>query len=102
MIKNTYGIRKITIKAETKCYCPLGHDWYTNHFEIEMEPDKAIPDYCAVDNWIKENLSGKHHIVESAVCELHAYICANFAPHSCVVRSYVDDAAHSTVIVEKY
>ena len=49
MVKNIYGIRNISIDAQAKCYCPLGRDWYTNHFTIDIEVAEDIPDYVELD-----------------------------------------------------
>ena len=101
MIENVKKISSIRIESEAKCYCPLGQDWYTNHFTIDFEPDQYFPDYCQVDKWIDENINGKHMIIEDAVDMLHAYLKDTCMPYTCVVTSYVNDAKHSTVTVTK-
>lgn len=101
MVKNEYGISMIEISAEAKSYCPLGHDWYTNHFKISFFPDQFIPDYCEVDDWIKQNINGQELIIEAAVDKLHRHLCEKYDPVECVIESFVDDAAHSTVTVHK-
>ena len=100
-LANTYGIKVIQIEAEAKCFCPLGKDWYTNHFLIEMNPAEFIPDYCDIDNFIKEKINGAHLIIEAAVDFLYAYIKNEYAPEYLKITSYVDDATHSTVNVVK-
>ena len=100
-LENIYGIKKIQIRAEAKCFCPLGKDWYTNHFLIDIEVAEFIPDYCDVDKFIAENINGKHFIIEEAVAILHEYIKGEYFPASCKITSYVDDATHSTVSVVK-
>lgn len=100
-LANTHGIKKITIFAEAKCFCPLGKDWYTNRFEIDIEPAQYIPDYCDIDKYIAENINGKHMIIEEAVAKLYEYIKGEYAPAKCKISSYVDDATHSAVAVVK-
>jgi len=100
-LENTYGIKKIEIKAEAKCFCPLGQDWYTNHFLIEITPAKYIPDYCDIDEFIKEHINGEHLIIENAVAVLYEYIKEQYSPEYCKITSYVDDATHSAVSVIK-
>lgn len=101
MIKNEYGISKIKIDATSKNYCPLGKDWYTNNFEIELRAGDFIPDYCEVDNYINQTINGRQMIIEEAVKYLHDFIVKKYNPDKCVVRSYVEDAAHSPVTVER-
>lgn len=101
MVENSYGIERITIDIEAKCYCPLGKDWYTNKFTVEVCPGKYIPDYCELDAWVNENINGQHMIIERAVEMLHEHVVAMYHPIECHVASYVDDAAHSAVIVRK-
>ena len=102
MVENTYGIAHISIDSEAKCFCPLGQDWYTNHFEVDFYPNKYIPDYCEMDKWIAENINGKHLIIEDAVCRLHDYMMQTYQPEDCTVISRVDDAKHSKVVVIKF
>lgn len=101
MIKNTFEIDDITITTEAKCFCPLGKDWYTNHFDIRLEPGEFIPDYCDVDKWIDENIDGTEKIVEEAVSMLFEHIKTTYKPLELTVDSYVDDARHSDVSISK-
>lgn len=101
MIKNKFGIKHITIKSSCKNYCPLGKDWYTNNFNISISPKDLIPDYCDIDNFIKTEINNKHFIIEEAINKLHSFIITKYKPSDCEVLSYVDDATHSSVIVEK-
>ena len=101
-LQNTYEIKRIVIDAEAKCYCPLGKDWYTNHFAIEMELADFLPDYCDVDDFVAKNINGKEFIIEKAVALLYDYIKEEYRPAYCKVTSFVDDATHSAVTVEKY
>lgn len=101
MIKNTYGIRTIAITAEAKCFCPIGKDWYTNHFSIDFVPNELIPDYCEVDKFIEGNINGHHLIIEEAVNILHSYMKDTYAPSLVEVTSSVDDAKHCNVTVIK-
>ena len=101
MIKNIYGVSDIKIKATAKCFCPLGQDWYTNHFEITFVPEEYIPDYCDIDSFIKENINGKHFIIEEAVAKLYDFIKEEYQPYELQIKSEVDDAAHSAVVVNR-
>lgn len=101
MIKNEYGIEKISIESTAKCFCPLGKDWYTNQFTITMYPYSYLPDYCDLDAFIKENINGKHLIIEAAVAMLYEHIAQTYTPSYLEVLSYVDDAAHSAVTVTR-
>lgn len=102
MIDNDYGIGKITIELEARCFCPMGNDWYTNNFTVFFEPDKSIPDYCEVDNFVKKEIENKNFIIEKAVMVLHEFFMKNYKPKSCKVISYAGNATHSPVTVEKW
>lgn len=101
MIKNEYKINEISIDATAKCFCPLGKDWYTNQFTVNMTPSGFIPDYCEIDAFIKDEINGKHFIIEAAVAMLYEHITEKYRPASLEVLSYVDDAAHSAVTVRR-
>lgn len=101
MIKNEYKIEHISIESTAKCFCPLGKDWYTNQFTIDMYPNSYLPDYCELDAFIKENINGRHLIIEAAVAMLFEHVMEKYSPASLDVISYVDDAAHSAVTVTR-
>lgn len=101
MVTNSFGIKAITIESTAKCYCPLGNDWYTNKFTVDFVPGEFIPDYCEMDAWIAANINGKTMIIEDAVSSLHKYLQETYHPASLRVKSYVNDARHSTVTVCK-
>lgn len=101
MVENKYRINQITIKSKAKCFCPLGKDWYTNQFEVYMEPSDFIPDYCELDDFIEQQINGKEFIIEEAVAVLYEYIAVKYKPVVLSVESAVDDAAHSAVTVTR-
>lgn len=101
MVKNDFGINAITIECSAKCYCPLGRDWYTNKFTVDFVPGENIPDYCELDTWIAANINGQSMIIEDAVASLHKHLKTTYSPASLRVKSYVNDARHSTVTVCK-
>ena len=100
MVKNDYGVRRITMYPEAICYCPLCKDWYTNKFEVVMTVEDMIPDYCEVEEWLDENLRGKPLIIEEAINEFHEYLSDTYNPESIEITSTVDDAKHFPVRVE--
>lgn len=101
MIENTYGIYSIVYKPTAICFCPLGQDYYRNRFEVVIEPNKFIPDYCELDKWIEENINGETLIIEEAVAKLHEYIEKQYKPLWLNVTSHVARGRHSEVIVSK-
>ena len=104
MFENEQKISKIVMKGRSHNFCPLGNAHYTNHFTIEMEPNKCIPDYLEVERFIKENINDKKLIIEDSVAILADYIYDKFAPKFVIVSSHVTDAAHPEVEVftERY
>lgn len=101
MLKNDYDVKEVVMYPTAKCYCPLGNDWYTNKFEVRMTVGAVIPDYCEVEKWLDENISGKSLIIEEAVEKFHKYITETYSPLSLEVMSSVDDAKHFPVSVKK-
>lgn len=101
MIKNTYGIERINIVLNVKCFCPLGNDWYTGECLVDFHPNGYIPDYCAVDKWKEENIDGSELIAEEVVDKIHKFLVDTYDPYDCQVTCTVRDAKHSTVIITK-
>lgn len=98
--ENVQGITEISFEQNVQCYCPLGNDWYTNQLFITIVPDKLIPDYCDVDDFIR-GLSGKSLIIEDVIKEIFEYFKNEYAPKNIKIQSYVNDAKHLTVRVIK-
>ena len=100
MLRNEYGVKNITMYPEAICYCPLGNDWYTNKFEVTMQVNDVIPDYCEVEQWIDENIRGKSLIIEDALKKFREYLSETYNPAIFEVVSSVTDAKHFSVRVE--
>jgi hypothetical protein len=100
MINNEYGVKRITMYPKAICYCPLGKDWYTNKFEVEMQVKDVIPDYCEVEKWLGENIRGKPLIIEEAVRMFREYLIETYSPASIELTSSVSDAKHFPVRIE--
>lgn len=100
MVKNEYGVKRVTIYPEAICYCPLGKDWYTNKFEASMAVGEVIPDYCEVEKWLDENIRGKSLIIEDAVARFRKYLTETYSPVALEVTSSVKDAKHFPVRIE--
>lgn len=119
MFKNTQRITKIVFepKLPCHCYCPLGELYckkeaagtgkkemsphYTNHFKITFLPKEYICDYCDVEDWIREHINDETLIIEDAVDMLFNYIYDTYQPSYLKVESYVPDAVHGPVTIEK-
>lgn len=97
---NTQGITKINMSQNIQCFCPLGNDWYTNQVEIELIPDKIIPDYCEVDDFVR-SLGGESLIIEDVVKALFDYFKNSYGCSYVKIKSYVNDAKHLSVSVVK-
>ena len=100
MIDNDYGVKRITMYPEAICYCPLGHDWYTNKFEVMMKVNDVIPDYCEVEKWLDKNIRGKSLIIEEALEGFREYLEETYRPTALEIISSVYDAKHFPVKVE--
>ncbi len=98
--ENVQGITEISFTQNVQCFCPLGNDWYTNQLSVTMIPDKIIPDYCDVDDFIR-SLSGKELIIEDVIKQVFDYIKKEYNPKSIKVQSQVNDAKHLPVCVTK-
>ena len=100
MLKNEYGVKRITMYPEAICYCPLGNDWYTNKFEVKMNVKELIPDYCEIEKWLDKNIRGKSLIIEYALEMFRKYLIETYMPVSIKITSYVENAKHFAVRVE--
>lgn len=98
--ENKQGINKIKLFQNVQCFCPLGNDWYTNNIQIEIIPNKIIPDYCEVDEFIR-SLSGNNYIIEDVVYSIFEYFKKVYNCEYVKVESTVTDAKHLNVIVIK-
>ena len=117
MFKNTQKITKITFEpATTHNFCPLGQLFcdelakdgskpqlphYTNHFRITFVPGEFICDYIDVEKWIKKEINDESLIIEDAVSNLYDYVMETYHPEYLLVETYVDDAMHGAVNVQR-
>lgn len=98
--ENVQGITKICFNQNIQCFCPLGNDWYTNHVYIEIIPNKVIPDYCEVDEFLR-SLGGESLVIEDVIDKVFKYFKEEYKCSSVKVSSYVNDAKHLSVRVLK-
>lgn len=99
--KNEQEISNIQIgPIKVHNFCTLGKDWYTNNLSIVIRPYNEIPDYVDIDKYIK-SLEGEHLIIEDVVAKVYEHIYNVYQPKYLKISSYVDDAVHSPVMVEK-
>ena len=117
MFKNTQKITKIIFEPKTTHnFCPLGQLYcdelekngspkmlphYTNHFRITFIPGEFVCDYIDVEKWIVANINDKNLIIEDAVTVLYDYVNETYKPTYLKVETYVDDAMHGAVQVER-
>lgn len=100
-IENAQGITKIEYSTRSHNFCPIGKDWYTSNIKVVIEPDKQIPDYIELDEYIKDFVDSKHIIIEEVVNSVFTHIKKQYNPKYMIVTNTVTDAAHSPVTVTK-
>lgn len=118
MFKNTQKITKIIFEPKNACHnlCPLGQLYcdelaqngskpllphYTNRFKITFIPAEYVCDYIDVEKWIAANINDETLIIEDAVSMLYDYLNDTYKPSYLKVESYVNDAMHGPVYVER-
>ena len=117
MFQNTQKITKIVFEPKsTHNFCPLGQLYcdkmakngskpslphYTNHFKITFIPDTILCDYVDVEEWIHEKINDETLIIEDCVSMLFDYINDTYKPSYLKVESYVPDAVHGPVTIER-
>ena len=102
MISNSkYQIREINMYPTAVCFCPLGGDWYKNQFQVKMQPNLFIPDYCDIEEWLDNNIRGKFLIIEEELTLFYDYLNEMYEPVSLEIKSKVEDAKHFPVEVSK-
>ena len=102
MISNEkYQIKEINMYPIAICFCPLGDDWYKNKFQVRMQPNLIIPNYCDIEEWLDDNIRGKSLIIEDAVNLFYNYLIEEYKPVALEIKSHVEDAKHFPVEVTK-
>lgn len=96
--ENNYNISKIKMTKRIHNLCTIGQDWFTNNLEIELIPNKIIPDYIEVDEMI-QSFEGKELVIEEVVNGILSEL-KDYDPLYIKVVSKVDDAMHLPVEVE--
>lgn len=87
--KNEYNIKKILWKSrEVQSYCPLGTDYCTYRFEVEMVAGGVLFDYDVLHEWIDKNINGKVNTREMACHKLYCLLVKELKPVSLTVRAF--------------
>ena len=66
---------------------------------VTITPKKWIPDYCEIDEFIREQLDGKSLVIEEAACKLKQWLTGEIHPYWVEVESDVTDGVHGHVTV---
>ena len=96
--ENNYSITKIKMSKKIHNLCTIGQDWFTNNIEIELIPNKTIPDYIEVEGAINE-FEAKELVIEEVVYGILSKL-EEYEPKYIKVVSKVEDAMHLPVEVE--
>ena len=100
MLNNIQGITKIEMHRTVRAFCPLGNDWYCGQIKITFSPDRVIPNYCHVDEFIS-SLDGNSFILEDVVYKVFNYMNTTYKPLALEVSCTAEDAVHLPVTVTK-
>lgn len=95
--ENKYNIKLIKMNKKIHNLCTIGQDWFTNNIEIEIIPDKVIPDYIEVEKEISK-FESKELVIEEVVNGI-LEVMKEYEPKYIKVSSKVDDAMHLPVEV---
>ena len=99
--KNTMGISEISFTHSTRCYCPLGDDFYTGEISVYFVPGDNIPDYLDVQKAIDE-LVGQHLNGEGIVERVFDIMMGMaFGLKELEVTVDINDAGHFPVSIKK-
>ena len=97
--ENTMGITEISFTHSTRCYCPLGDDYYTGEIFVIFVPGDTIPDYLDVQKEI-DTLTGEHFNGEGIVEKVFD-IMLEYQPKELTVAVDINDAGHFPVSIIK-
>ena len=101
--ENTMNVRLITMKLRNlKIFCHIGKSWYTLNADVEFRPNKIIPDYIEVQNFLNEHIVNKELTIEVATANILDYLTTEYNPIDVTVKSNVNDAIHFEVEVLCY
>jgi hypothetical protein len=99
--ENKYGNIEMQFNQNVRCFCPLGDSFYCATVDVDVIPDKWIPDYCDVQRDLRK-LDGKPLILEDLLLEVYNYLIKEVEPKHLTVSVYSDDANHFPVRLTKY
>lgn len=100
-IENKYKVNELTYEASAFVYCPMGNDW--GHIDIfaKIKPNKYLPDYCDIDNFIEKNIEGKTLITEAVGFEVYNFIKNEIEPERLSVKVHSNNTSmhscHTTI-----
>ena len=97
---NKYGISNIEIKYDLQCFCPLGLDYYTAHFVIDVDTKDTLVDFSDIVKFLNGLIRGEY-IVEELVGIVFTEIKEQYCPDYLSVTATVDNAGHLPVKVTK-
>ena len=101
--ENDMGVKQIVMYLRNlKIFCPIGKTWYTLEAKINFIPNKTIPDYIEVQNYLNTEIVNQSLTIESATSKIQNYLSSEYNPVSVKVVANVKDAAHFEVDVVCY
>jgi len=98
---NTFGHIEIEMHPSAKCFCTLGQQWYQADMTVLMVPGDEVPDYCEVQQFIREEMDGRNLIIEEAVTVLFNHLINEYEPVSLMVEARVGPGLHFPVAVRR-
>ena len=86
---NEYNVKKVHWESrEVECFCPLGNDWCTHKFVVDVECGRYIFDLYKLDDWITENIKGQQMTMEQSAHALYKFLVYEIEPTSISVKEY--------------
>ena len=91
---NTARIDRIHLSGmEKEVFCPIGKTWCTYHIDITMMPNKTIPDYLEIQEYIGGQCPTEATLEDFAAA-VRDEMVAMCEPMSVEVSVFCDDAKH--------
>lgn len=91
--ENKMNISSLEMHPTVKCICTIGQTLCTYEMHIHFMPNRVIPDYLEVDEFINQ-MYGKEYTMEEAAAYVADYLFAEYAPVTVDVTLTCKDARH--------
>lgn len=93
-LKNRIPISKFVFTQDLIAYCRIGKDYSKWNLEITVYPDKLMPDYDLLEEYLY-CLNGIEGSIEEILSDIYEFIYSQLKPNRLIIRCREDLKRHS-------